>query len=114
MRSSSDLVVVELRIVENNLESVGEKLEWGVGIVARIRIFDGILDLFELPFDGLIHIFGCIEAGVVLGGLGGGDVVVRRLHMREHLAGGDVGIAGVAGSDITEEDVVDSAGEELF
>ena len=34
--------------------------------------------------------------------------------MREHLAGGDVGIADVAGLDSTEEDVIESTDEELF
>ena len=32
---------------ENELESVGDDLEWGVGIMTRIRIFDGVLDLSE-------------------------------------------------------------------
>ena len=62
----------------------------------------------------MIHIIGCLEAGIVLDELGRGDVGVRRVHMREHLAGGDVGIADVAGSDSAEEDVIDSADEDLF
>ena len=62
----------------------------------------------------MIHIIGCLEAGIVLDELGGGDVGVRRVHMREHLAGGDVGIADVVGSDSAEEDVIDSTDEELF
>ena len=70
--------------------------------MARIRIFDGILDLFEKPFDGLIHIVGCIEAGIFLDELGRVDFGVSRVHMRENLAGGDVGIAHVAGSDSAE------------
>ena len=40
-------VLDEHYCLENELESVGYDLEWGVGIVARIRIFDGILDFFE-------------------------------------------------------------------
>ena len=59
-----------------------DDLEWGVGIVACIRIFNGILDLFEYPFDGLIHIVGCLEVGVVLDEIGGGNVGARRVHMR--------------------------------
>ena len=74
----------------------------------RIRIFDGILNFSEYTFDGLIHIVGCLEAGVVLDELGGGDVGVRHIQMREHLAGGDVGIADVAGSYRTEEYVIES------
>ena len=34
--------------------------------------------------------------------------------MREHLTGGGVGIADVAGSDSTEEDVINSTNEDLF
>ena len=34
--------------------------------------------------------------------------------MHEHLAGGDVDIADVAGSYSTEEDVIDSTNEDLF
>ena len=82
--------------------------------MARIRIFDSVLDLFEWPFDWLIHIVGCLEAGVVINELGGGDVGVRRVQMSEHLEGGDVGISNVAGLDSTEEDVIDSTDEELF
>ena len=52
--------------------------------------------------------------GVVLDELGRGDVGVRRVQVREHLAGGDVGIAHVAGSDSAEENVVNSADENLF
>ena len=62
----------------------------------------------------MIHIVGCPESGVFFDELGGGDVCVRCVQMREHLAGGDVGIADVAGSDSAEEDVIDSADEELF
>ena len=96
-------VLDEHACLENKLESVGDNLEWGVRIVTRIRIFNGVLDLSEYPFNGLIHIVCCLEAGIVLDELGGGDVGVRRVQMREHLAVGDVGIAQVAGSDITEE-----------
>ena len=62
----------------------------------------------------MIYSVGCLEAGVVLDDLDGGDVGVRCVQMREHLAGGDVGIADVAGLDSAEEDVIDSADEELF
>ena len=55
-----------------------------------------------------------LRKGVVLNELGKGDVGIRRVHMRDHLAGGDVGIAHVAGSDNAEEDVIDSDDEELF
>ena len=40
-------VLGEHDYLENKLESVGGDLEWGVRIVACIRIFNGILDLFE-------------------------------------------------------------------
>ena len=40
-------VLDENYCLKNELECVGYNLEWGVGIVARIRIFDGILNLFE-------------------------------------------------------------------
>ena len=40
-------VLDEHSCLKHELECVGYDLEWGVGIVARIRIFDGILDLFE-------------------------------------------------------------------
>ena len=62
----------------------------------------------------MIHIVGCLEAGVVLDELGMGDVGVSRVQMREYLTGGDVGIANVAGLDSTEEHVIDSTDEELF
>ena len=62
----------------------------------------------------MVYIVGCLEAGVVLNELGGGDVGVRCVQMREHLAGDDVGISHVASSDSAEEDVVDSADEEFF
>ena len=70
--------------------------------------------MFEQTFDGLIHIVGCLEAGVVLNDLGGGDAGICCVHMRENLAGGDVGIADVAGSDSTVEDIINSANEEFF
>ena len=57
--------------------------------------------LFEYPFNGFIHIVGCLEAGVVLDELGGSDVGIRRVQMRDHMEGGDVGIAEIAGSDST-------------
>ena len=107
-------VLDEHACLENNLESVGDDLEWGVRILACIRIFNGILDFFKYPFDGLIHIIGCFEAGVVLNELSRSDVGIRRVQMREHLAGGYVGIAHVAGLDSAEEDVADSTYEELF
>ena len=72
-------VLDEHSFLKDELEFVGYDLEWGVGIVACIRIFDGILDLFEYPYDGLIHIVGCLEAGVVLGELGRGGFCIRRL-----------------------------------
>ena len=62
----------------------------------------------------MVHIVGCLEADVVLDELGVVDVGVRRVQIREHLAGGDVGIAHVAGLDSAEEDVVNIADEELF
>ena len=62
----------------------------------------------------MVHIVGCLEAGVVLVELGGGDVGVRHVQMHEHLEGGDVGIAQVAGLYSAEEDVVYSADEEIF
>ena len=62
----------------------------------------------------MIHIVGCIEAGVVFDEKVGGDVGIRRVQIREHLAGDDVGISDVAGSDSIEEDVIDSTDEELF
>ena len=40
-------VLGEHSCLENDLESVGDDLEWGVGIVACIRIFNGIPDFFE-------------------------------------------------------------------
>ena len=40
-------VLDEHSFLENKLESVGDDLEWGVGIVSRIHIFDGIINLFE-------------------------------------------------------------------
>ena len=40
-------VLDEHSCLKDDLEYVGYDLEWGVGIVARIRIFDGILDLLE-------------------------------------------------------------------
>ena len=72
-------VLDEHSCLENDLESVGDDLERGVGIVACIPIFDGILDLFEYPFDGLVYIVGCLLAGVVLDELGGDDAGVRRV-----------------------------------
>ena len=39
---------------------------------------------------------------------------IPRVQMCEHLAGGDVGIADVAGSNSTEEDFIDSTDEEVF
>ena len=107
-------VLDEHSCLKDELECVGYDLEWGVGIVARIRIFDGILGFFEQPFDGLIHIVGCLEAGVVIDELVGGDVGIHRVQIWEHLVGGDVGISDIAGSDSTEEDVIDSTDEEIF
>ena len=40
-------VLDERSCLKDELECVGYDLEWGVGIVARIRIFDSILDLFK-------------------------------------------------------------------
>ena len=54
----------------------------------------------------MIHIVGCLEEGIVIDELGGGDVGVRRIQMSENLAGDYVGISDVAGLDSAEEDVI--------
>ena len=43
-------VLGEHSCLENDLESVGYDLGWGVGIGARIRIFDGIIAFFQISF----------------------------------------------------------------
>ena len=106
--------VMEKARFEHELVGNGGDLCGSVGAIAGCSIVDGVFDLVEEKFDGLVGIVVGLHLFVVGQEVGGADIGIGGIQMVQKIAGAAVLIADVFGAKRAEEHVLDGADNLLF
>ncbi len=106
--------VMEKARFENELIGNGGDLRGSVGAIAGCSEVNGVFDLVEEQFDGLVGIVVGLHLFVVGEEVGGADVCIGGVKMVQKIAGAAVLIADIFGAQRAEEHVLDGADNLLF